>query len=244
MAFQDLSDLELIRGIFSLLFVVITVIIGIRIILKYFRSKNKTFITVGLAYIFLTSSWWQSAFNFLSLWLLDMPINTYATLFIVNGLIAPAILCWIYSFTMLLYENKKNEILIPFIIVFGAYEVLLIIFLFVEPSLVGTIGANYIVSRSVITLLFAIIAALIALITGSILSYDALRSTEPKIQWKGRFLLIAFIFFTIGAILDSFSWTSLFLVIFIKILLIISVISYYFGFFLPKKLANLLIKDV
>ncbi|MBD3194899.1 MAG: hypothetical protein GF317_07595 [Candidatus Lokiarchaeota archaeon] len=199
---------------------------------------------MGLAYIFLTSSWWQSAFNFLSLWLLDVPVNAYVTLFIVNGFIAPAILCWLYSFAMLLYEKIKNKILIPSIILFGAYEVLLIILLVFQPSLVGTVGENYIVSRSILTLIFTIVAILIALITGCILSYDALRSTVPEIKWKGRFLLIAFIFLTIGAILDSFSWTAIFLVIFIKIILIISVMSYYLGFFLPAKLADVLIKDI
>ncbi|TXT65966.1 MAG: conserved membrane protein of unknown function [Promethearchaeota archaeon] len=239
-----LSGLDLVRGFTSLVFVIMSLIIGIKIILKYFEYKQKVHIAVGLAWIFLSSSWWHAAFNFISLWFFNAPINNYVAIFMVNGFISPAVLCWMYSVTTLLYERLKREIMIPSLIIFGLYEIIFLILLFVNPNLVGIVRPTYIVDRTLFTLTFTILAIIIALIMGFLLSFEALGSSDVKIKWKGRFLLIAFILFTLGAILDSFSWTEFSIIFLIRTLLIISVVSYYFGFFLPESIARLLIKDI
>ncbi|MFX1511800.1 MAG: hypothetical protein ACFFCQ_04375 [Promethearchaeota archaeon] len=66
MGIEDLSTFEILHGTFSLIFVVISVIIGIRILAKYNQNKQSVFITVGLFQIFLSSAWWGPAFSILS----------------------------------------------------------------------------------------------------------------------------------------------------------------------------------
>ena len=63
------------------------------------------------------------------------------------------------------------------------------------------------------------------------------------IQWRGRFMLIAFISFTIGALFDSAIPMSSLTIVLIRLLLISSAIEYYLGFFFPDRLANWLIKS-
>ena len=62
------------------------------------------------------------------------------------------------------------------------------------------------------------------------------------IQWKGRFLLVGGFAFTIGALLDAALTLTVLTITLIRLVLILSGIAYYLGFFLPKKLSNKLIQ--
>jgi hypothetical protein len=62
---NGIQGYEILYGILSVIFVFIAIIIGLRILTKYFELKMKELITVGLALIFLSSAWWGSAFSFL-----------------------------------------------------------------------------------------------------------------------------------------------------------------------------------
>jgi hypothetical protein len=108
--------------------------------------------------------------------------------------------------------------------------------------MIGVEITTNVVSRTPLTLGFAIFGIFIALVTGMILGLKTIKSEDPFIKWKGRFLLIAFILFTVGAALDAISWSNLIVIFLIRFILILSAISYYFGFFLPKKAADWLIK--
>ncbi len=130
-----------------------------------------------------------------------------------------------------------------FLIICEPYEILLIAFLFVNPDLIGVEVNPDIGQRSSLTLIFALFAIIVAFSTGVIFAKVSMNSKDVNVRWKGRFLLIAFLFFTIAAALDSFSWEELLIISIIRSLLILSSIFYYFGFFLPKQIANRLITE-
>ncbi len=242
MAFTDLSYLDLLRGSLSLAFVIISLIIGIRILLKYFSHKNKVFVSVSLTWIFLSASWWWPSFNFLTIGLFGFRLSNLSYLILANFFIPLAILFWIYSFSSLNLQNKNKIIVVILGVISFSYEILLFILLFTCPDLIGVEITPEIISRTPLTLGFAIFAIFIAFIMGIIFAINSMKDSDPKIRWKGRFLLIAFIFFTLGAGLDSISWTNPIIVVVIRLLLIISSFAYYFGFFLPEKMANWLIR--
>jgi hypothetical protein len=79
------------------------------------------------------------------------------------------------------------------------------------------------------------------LITGIIFAIKSMRLDDPEVQWKGRFLLLAWISFGIGAILDASLPLNALTIIIIRLILISSAIEFYFGFFLPKKISEKLI---
>jgi len=68
-----------------------------------------------------------------------------------------------------------------------------------------------------------------------------MRSHDQKVKWKGRFLLIAFILFTLGAFADAAIKLTPITLIIVRVILILSGIGYYFGFLLPDKIAEQLI---
>ena len=89
---------------------------------------------------------------------------------------------------------------------------------------------------------FQIFAVFTTLVTGILFSKESMKVKDPLIKLKGKFLLVAFISFTIGALLDALlAFTPLNLVI-VRLILISSAIEYYFGFFVPKRLANWIIQ--
>ncbi|MBD3253753.1 MAG: hypothetical protein GF383_01605 [Candidatus Lokiarchaeota archaeon] len=243
MILQNFTQVELVRGFLSFIFVVISFIIGTKISLNYFHYKVKQYLTLGLSWIFLSASWWWPTFNFIFLLFFNLGLDNFTYLILANVFIPIAILCWIYSFSTLVYPHFKTQIMIAFSVICIPYEILLIIFLIINPELVGVEISPNIIQRTPLTFYFAIFAIVIAFTTGIIFAKKSMNSEDPKIRWKGRFLLIAFIFFTFGAAMDSFSWENLILVFIIRLLLILSSINYYLGFFLPDSFADRLIKE-
>ena len=119
MATNELTEIQFLSGLFSLIFVII---IGIIILSKYFSTHNKTFIAVGFTWIFLCSAWWPRSIDFI----LRIFFNTYLQEFwflLIGVLFIPfALLFWIYSFSTLVYPNLRTKIVIVFFLIFITYE--------------------------------------------------------------------------------------------------------------------------
>lgn len=243
MGIEDLAVIEIFRGVLSLIFIIVSLFIGIKLMLKYFEHKKETFITIGLTWIFLTTAWWHSTINIMTIILTGEPANLFLGLILMNFFVGPALLCWIYTVTTLLYERNRTKIMMLSSVVIISYEILLIALLFINPNLIGEMVSDIIIRRAPLTLWVAIISIIISVITGFLLSIETLKSSDKKVRWKGRFLMIAFTLFLLGAILDSVSWSEIYIVVIIRIMLISSAICYYLGFFLPDRVAKFLIKE-
>ncbi len=61
MGIEQLTELDILHGIFTSLFVLISLIVGLRILFKYFEHKRKELITVGIAWIGIG---WEIHFHF------------------------------------------------------------------------------------------------------------------------------------------------------------------------------------
>lgn len=158
-----------------------------------------------------------------------------------NIFLPVAVTCWIYSFASMVYPNIKNKIMMITLIICVPFEGYLIFLLIFNPNAIGTIIGVFYYRPNIYILAFQIFAILISFITGIMFSRRSLQSEDPKIRLKGKFLLIAFISFTLGAIIDSsFAANSITLVI-ARIILVLSAFEYYFGFLLPEKLADWLL---
>ncbi|TXT55025.1 MAG: conserved membrane protein of unknown function [Promethearchaeota archaeon] len=243
MGLEDLETLEIIHGTFTLTFVLISILIGIRILLKYFKLKRKEIITVGLSWLFLSSAWWGSSFSFLSILLLDIPFNEFIYFSLGNLFIPIAVISWIYSINKMLYNGEKNWLVMVFLAISLIYEIILIIFLFQEPlypTYIGTIVESFYYKPGLITMAYQLFAILVTIFTGVLFSLKSIKSEEDLVKWKGRFLLLAFLAFSVGAIFDALIELNEVTIIIIRLILILSSIGYYLGFFLPDKLAHIL----
>ena len=241
MVLANLTELEILQGIFTLIFVSISIILGLVILLKYFSIKRKELFFVGAAWIFLSSGWWGSSFSFLSIILFNYTFEPFLFLFIGNVFIPIAVLCWIYAISRLIYTKSKTKILVLFLAICVPYEIVLVIFLIINPSLVGTMKGRFYSQPELFTMLFQIFALLVTIITGLIFSVRSIKSKDPEIKWKGKFLLIGFISFTIGAFIDAIITLDPVTLVVVRLLLIASSILYFLGFLLPDRIARLLI---
>lgn len=97
MGFEDLSDADQINGIFTLIFILISMVVGVRILFKYKALRRKELITIGLTWIFLTSAWWGGISSFLSVIFFDKRLDAFLFLLLSNIFIPIALLCWIHS---------------------------------------------------------------------------------------------------------------------------------------------------
>lgn len=234
MALQDLNQLEMLEGVFGLVWVLIAIIVGLRIILKAVSLKRKELVTVGLTYIFACSAWWGVAFQFISYGLFDFKLDTLSYLFVANVFIPIGLFCWVYSFCDIMNPNLKKNFLIVITIICFCWEIFLMYFLFTNIEIVGVLEGVFDLKHAISSLFFIILAILTFLITGVIFSLKSMKIDDIEIKWKGRFLLIAWISFTIGAVFDAAITLNAITLIIVRIILISSAIEYYLGFFLPK----------
>lgn len=244
MGLADLTQMEILYGSLSFLFVLISLLIGLRILLKYFQYNEKTMITVGLAWIFMTSGWWRITFNFPLVILFDIEMPHLLGIIIDSVFIPIGLLCWIYSFSNLAYPDSKKRIMSVYSGICIIYEVILIILIAIDPDLVINIISTFNSKYRLYPYLFSIFGILSFLVTGVLFTRQSLRSEDPRIHWKGRFLLGAFVLFTLGAVFDAGIMMDVLTLVLIRIVLITSAILYYMGFLLPDKIANWLIKDI
>jgi hypothetical protein len=240
MGLADLTDIEILQGTFTLIFCIISIILGLRIFSKYFSLKHKELIYVGLAWALLSSAWWGSSFSFLFIVLFDYKFEPFLYLLIGNIFIPIAIINWMYAIGILMYPESKNKIVAIFIIFGIFYETLLIVFLITNPSLVGVIRGTFYYQPSLIFMILQIVALLITITTGILFSTKSMKSEDLEIKWKSRFLLSGFILFTIGAGIDAVITLTPLLLVIVRLILILAAILYYLGFLLPDRIAKIL----
>jgi hypothetical protein len=248
MSFAIFSPLEILQKSLNIVFILISLIVGVLIILKYFKYKSPVFITVGLAWVLMSSPWWSIAINFLSIGFFDADLPYFWYLFIERGFIMTALFFWLYSFAELIYIKYKTYIKYGSFIFCAVIELILVVILLTAPSLIGSQIPEkpYEYSHTFIDVLLVLGTISGALITGTIFSIQSIKSRDIKIKWKGRFLLFSFASFTLGSILNGLLHVVIpfnpFSTILIRSILILSAIAYYFGFFLPEPIAEFLSK--
>ncbi len=239
------SNFQILQGIFGAIWVLIAIIVGLRIIYKAIQLNRNELIAVGLTYIFISSAWWGVVIQFISYGFFSTQIPDPFYLLIANIFIPLSLVCWIYAFTEIITPFQKKNILIITIIYAAVWELALLILLVIKIEWVGTINPANILdsSHGSVMRIFVLVGVIIFAITGIYFSIKSMRLEEQEIKWKGKFLLLGWISFTLGALLDALIKThNPFSLIITRIILISSAIEYYLGFFLPTKLKDLLIK--
>ncbi|TXT67542.1 MAG: conserved membrane protein of unknown function [Promethearchaeota archaeon] len=242
---SDLTGLDILRASFTLVFVIISFLVGLRILLKYFTLKRKELITVGLSWIFLSSPWWPLAISFITILLFNYLLDPWFYVFLMNGFAAPGLFCWIYSVSELNFPQLKKKLIVIFGIICGVYEAILLVLFGLNYELIAAQGVNFDgfnYSRSIFVMIFLIFFIVTAFVSAILFCRASLQSENETVRWKGKFLLLGFITFVAAAAIDVFSFGNKILQAILRIALSIAAILYYLGFFLPSWLEKYLIK--
>lgn len=238
-----LSPIDMVNGVFSLIFVAISLLIGFIILSRYFRYKENIYFLVGATWIFISEPWWPSSLSFLIALSngIGLPPELY---FLIGNIFVPiAIVLWLLAFTEFLYSKKRKLILGIFAIIGVVFEILFFSFLFLNPDLIGELNGPVDVNYKSFIMVFLIIFLLIVVITGYLFANLSLKSKDPEVKLKGKLLIIAYTSFSVGALLDSSIPFNEATVIIVRLILILSAICWYGGFILPKWMKKLLLKS-
>ena len=229
---------EFIGAIFALIFVSISVIVGLTLIAKYFKSKDVKLLYVGIAWIIIVESWMPSAVNLIYMLINPNGLSLEARVLIGNIAIPLGVVLWTMVITELVFEKYKKILLIVLSITGIIFEIILFTGIFINLEFIVDIKSHPLnTSYSLIMIVFQIIFSVYTLATGLAFSAKSIKHLNPEIKLRGKLLFLAFICFLIGAILGIFEQFILG-----NIILIPSSIFFYFGYILPRFLKNKFIK--
>ncbi|MFX1398175.1 MAG: hypothetical protein ACFFAS_14165 [Promethearchaeota archaeon] len=229
------------EGILNIIYIVVTTITGLLIASKYLKYKENVFLYVGLSTIGLSSPWWPATASFVSILLTQQKL-TEIPYFILGISLAPIFAMLWLAGVNILFEKKEKLILIFYSIIYYIFEIAFFSVLIIDSgqigSLIGPLNVKY--EPWIRTIMGILI--LFVLVTGLMFSIRSIKSTNPEINVKGKLLTIAFIFWSICSVVDTTFTLSIELLLFIRILLILTSITFYVGWILPGFSKNILRK--
>jgi len=245
MMFVALDDFTQLSGLLGLITVCIAWFYGIIVLYKAIKEKQKILYYFFFAVIFTMSPWYPSGLGYLY-WLFTREIFEYSFYVLLGTIGVPfALYAWLQIYLPALHPNKKKIVTISTIIFSIVFYVYLIFFLFSAPGapvdeLIGIKRNAMDIDYKGFVLVFLAFSLLVSTITGNDFSIASLKVKDPVIRWKGRFLILSFNLFAIGAIGDGFiPLTPITLIIFRTFMLLANTF-YYIGFIMPKWMKKIL----
>ncbi|MFX1427228.1 MAG: hypothetical protein ACFFBE_12310 [Promethearchaeota archaeon] len=240
----QLSAFEFFYGSFTFASVIISTILGLFIGLKYREHKRVELLLVGITWILLASPYWSDAIQFLLITIGEIELNSPLYFFLANAFIAPIHITWALTFTNLLFKQYKKQIMLFFIIEAVIFEISFLSVFFIDPYLIGDQISVFVVEWAIWVQIYLLFSILLFLVTGFLFTRASLKSIEEEIKLKGKFLLIAFISFTIGTLIDVIAADSPteITILLARIFVIFSSVCFYIGFTLPKFIKDIFIK--
>ena len=232
---MSLQPLDIVNGVFGTLVVVISIVVGIVITSKYFKTKNNNFLYVGLTWILLASGWYGTTASFFVALITGSDGLSFQMILLLNFIPLPfGLFCWLLAFTNFLYKEKKKYFLIIYGIISIFYYITFLYVVFTDPSIIGyKISPVDTSGNFSFLLLYIVFFVLVLLITGIKFAIETIKLDDPEMKLKGKLLLVAFPSFVIGALLDAiFPTTAITLVIF-RLILISSAVEFYLAFIMP-----------
>ena len=248
-----LELVDILQGSFSLIFVIISIVLGITILLKYFDQKNRLYLLVGISWIGVANPWIPDSISFLMNITVQqsLPVGLY---FIIGNCFLPiALLTWFTAFTDMIKKDSQKRVLIITAILSILFEVVFFTLFFIDIDLIGVINPlrPFTVEFDIFITVFLICVIFAMMISGVIFAQKSIKVEDREVRLKGKLLRAAFITFTVGAILDSLLGTIFedpadpflaVMVVVVRILLIISSIEFYGGFLLPRWMKDIFMK--
>ena len=241
---------DILHGSFSLLYVIISFSLGLIILFKYFKFKNRLYVLVGLTWIFLSFPWLPDSISFL----LNVFVQTSLAsewYFIIGNIFIPiALISWIIAYTDMINRDKQ-KLTVSIILIFSlVFEIIFFTLFFMDVDLIGLIDPlrPFSADLGALLIVFLLITMLIMLITGVKFSLKSIQSEDKEIRLKGKLLRVAFIAFTIAALLEKTARSIMLGVVFqdptdpllsvmlaiVRVILVLSAFAFYGGFLLPR----------
>jgi hypothetical protein len=163
--------------------------------------------------------------------------------FIANAFIPLYLFLWMTVVTELLQKENQKIILIICAIIGTIVGFFFFYFLFTNPSIIGELQGPIDTKWGLFMQVYYFLVIIIMLITGTLFARASFKSSDPKIKLKGKFLMAAFYTWAIGCLLDTISSLSIIILIMARLILVLSAIEFYWGFFLPDFIKKIFLNE-
>ncbi|MFX1276788.1 MAG: hypothetical protein ACFFBP_00195 [Promethearchaeota archaeon] len=233
-----------VNGIFAIIWVAIAVIVGVTFILRARKYKQNILIYWGIGFTGITCPWYPTIVSYFVAFFNETGLALEQYLSFGFPFIAVTFIFTAYVI-MELIAKKKGKLIV--VIIVTVISVLFLIYYYYtlflgDASKLAEKGDSPVdISYTGLAIFFALYIAGAFATLGILLSVNLIKSDNPENKLKGKFLLFAFIVYTIGALLDAFAITWYF-VIFTRTLLISSAIGMYIGWLMPESIKKLFLK--
>lgn len=241
---------DILQGTLSLIFVLISFVIGVTIISKYGKYKNRLYILVGLCWLMLSTLWLPEAVSFLMSIFIMQTLSLEWYFIIGNAFFPIALICWVTAYTDMV-NAEKQKLAVIFIVIYSiVFEGLFFFHFFLDINLIGIINPlrPFSADLGIFLTILLLIGFVILFISGFKFARKSVRSENRDVRLKGKLLEFAFVAFTIAALLEKTARSILIGTVFddptilllsvmlvvVRILLISSSIAFYGGFLLPR----------
>jgi hypothetical protein len=161
-------------------------------------------------------------------------LSDFSYFFLTIGLIPIAHVTWMFFFTSFFLTKNQKVIVIAFLIEALIFEIVFIYLLILEPSYIATREPLISVEWSLFIIIYFLISMLLFLITGITFTLQSFKSDKKETKFKGRFLLIAFISFMIGVIIEIAPVFFDLKYLLSRLIILSAAIEFYIGFTLPN----------
>lgn len=246
---MTLTTIQYVMGTLTLIFVFISIVIGLKVLLRYFKEGKNEFLYIGLTWIIFSEIWWSASVSFLYVLFTGQGLSLELYFLIGNLLVPLGFFIWLVTFTNIKLREKQKIILIIMAIICALYEIMFFYFLFTDPSIIGVLRGPIDAEYRSFTLVFLMSGMILFVITGTYFGYRSIKSSDPIISLRAKFLIAAFISFFIGASLDGlkpflFEESYLdFIYIINRIILISASLEFYCSFIMPKFIKRHFLKE-
>ncbi len=247
---------DVLHGSFSLVYVIISFAIGLIILFKYFKFKNRLYVMVGLTWIFLSLPWFPDSISFIRYLFFGTALSDEWYFIIGNVFLPIALISWIIAYTDMINKDKQKLAVSIVLIISITFEVIFFTLLFIDVRLIGTYTTLFSADLGILLIVFLFITMLTMLVTGLKFAAKSIRSEDKEVRLKGKLLRGAFIVFTIAALLEKSARSILLGVVFqdptdplltvmlaiVRVLLVLSAFAFYGGFLLPRWIKEIFTK--
>ncbi len=238
MAVPDVSQIEILIGIFDLTVATIANTLGGKILARYKVKPEKSLIFVGFTFILASFPWVAGSISFILHVLFQIPFEEHIYLFLAQGIFPFALITWVYAFCLMFYQRRAKIVVPIYLTGIAIYEIFFIVILFTDLSRLGSFYAGYYLRPYPISGIFVLFGGLTVVVTLIIYVRESIRLGELKVKLKAFFLAIGISSLAIAIFLEGSITVTIVGIVLLRSLVISSAFEIYFGFFLPERIAK------
>ena len=238
----QLQPIELLSGILAIIVVFFSTLVGILIISRYFKHKQKSFLFIGLTWIGLVQIWWGISISTIYVLTTGSLLSDPMYMVMGNIFIPLTAIIAVLGFTELFAKSYQKKLVIPYIIYGVIFEIVFLYYIFTDYRVLGKVNSPVDATYYLFVIIFQIFCLITLIIISTIFTRISLRSDNPEIKLRGKLVLLGAYLFLIGAIFEIISDISIVILILGRLFLICSSFTFYSGLILPNWLEKMLKK--